>query len=101
VLRYIILATIFFAGLSMACSPAMAEEPQEGSSPTKIEEAQKTVVPLPTTTQRKRLSTMERWRGAPYLRSGAAEALPGQSTDVALPPVNSGFLGGGVAQAGF
>lgn len=94
-LRYIILATIVFAGLSLACSPAMAEEPQDGSSATKIEEAQKAVVPLPTIT--KRLSTVERWRGTPYLRSGAAEALPSQATDVALPPANSSFLSGGLA----
>lgn len=100
-LRYIILATIVFAGLSLACSPAMAEEPQEGSSATKIEEAQKTVVPLPTTTHRTRLSTRDRWRGAPYLRSGGGEALPSQATDVALPPANSAFLGGGVIAAGF
>jgi hypothetical protein len=101
VLRYIILATIVFAGLSLACSPAMAEEPQQGSSATKIEEAQKTVVPLPTTTHRTRLSTRDRWRGKPHLRSGAAEASPSQATDVALPPANSAFLSGGVIAAGF
>ena len=93
-LRFIILATIASVGLSLACSPAMAEEPQKASPKTTIEKAEKTVVPLPTTTRRVRLSTRDRWRGAPYLRSSADETLRSHALDVALPPANSAFQGG-------
>ena len=93
-LRFIILATIAAVGLSLACSPAMAEEPQKASPKTTIEKAEKTVVPLPTTTRRVRLSTRDRWRGAPYLRSSADETLRSHALDVALPSANSAFQGG-------
>jgi hypothetical protein len=93
VLRLFIIATIAFAGLSLACSPAMAEEPQEESSTTTIEKTETAVVPLPTA-HRGRLSTRDRWRGAPYLRSSADETLRSQALDVALPPANSAFQGG-------
>jgi hypothetical protein len=90
----IILATIASVGLSLACSPAMAEEPQAGSSTTAIQTAQNTVVPLPTTIHHGRLSTRDRWRGKPYLRSSADETLRSHALDVALPPANSAFQGG-------
>ena len=91
--RLFILATIAYVGLGLSFSPAMAEEPQgEVSAPT-IEKAQKTVVPLPTT-HRSRLSTRDRWRGAPSLRSSADETLRSHALDVALPPANSAFQGG-------
>jgi len=97
VLRLFILATIAFVGLGLAYSPAMAEEPQgEASAPT-IEKAQKAVVPLPTA-HRGRLSTRDRWRGAPYLRSTADETLRSHALDVALPPANSAFQGGASLQ---
>jgi hypothetical protein len=95
VVRYIILATIVFVGLSLACSPAMAEEPQDGSSSATIEEAQNAVVVPAPTTHRKRLSTRDRWRGTPYLRGGM-ETLPSQGSDVVLPPANANFQGGGI-----
>jgi hypothetical protein len=94
VLRFIILATIASVGLSLACSPATAEEPQEASSKTTIEKGEKTAVPLPTTTRRVRLSTRDRWRGAPYLRSSTDETLRSHALDVALPSANSAFQGG-------
>lgn len=93
-LRLFIIATIAFVGLSLACSPARAEEPQEESSTTTIEKTETAVVPLPTTTHPGRLSTRDRWRGAPYLRSSADETLRSQALDVALPPANSAFQGG-------
>jgi hypothetical protein len=72
----------------------MAEEPQEGSSKTTIEKAQKTVVPLPSLTHNGRLSTRDRWRGTPYLRSSADETLRSHALDVALPSANPAFQGG-------
>lgn len=93
-LRLFIIATIAFVGLGLACSPAMAEEPQEESSTTTIEKTETAVVPLPTATHRGRLSTRDRWRGAPYLRTSADETLRSHALDVALPPANSAFQGG-------
>jgi len=98
VLRLFIITTIAFVGLSLACSPAQAEEPQDESSTTTIEKTETAVVPLPTTKSR-RLSTRDRWRGAPYLRSSADETLRSQALDVALPPANSAFQGGASLQS--
>ena len=70
----------------------MAEEPQGKASTTTIEKAQRTVVPLPSVNGR--LSTRDRWRGAPYLRSSADETLRSHALDVALPPANNAFQGG-------
>ena len=75
----------------------MAEEPQEEASAPTIEKAQKTVVPLPTD-HRGRLSTRDRWRGAPYLRSSADETLRSHALDVALPPANKALQGGASLQ---
>jgi len=72
----------------------MAEEPQQDASATTIEKAEKTVVPLPTKTRRTRLSTRDRWRGAPYLRSSADENVRSRALDMALPPANPAFQGG-------
>lgn len=91
--RLITLATIAFVGLGLACSPAMAEEAQDGSSKTSIEKAEKAIVPLPPLKQG-RLSTRDRWRGTPYLRSSADETLRSHALDLALPPANSAFQGG-------
>lgn len=99
VLRLLTLATIAFVGLGLASLPAAAEEPQEGSAKTTIEKAEKTIVPLPAKKQRARLSTRDRWRGAPYLRSSADETLRSQALDVALPPANSAFQGGAPLQS--
>jgi hypothetical protein len=88
------LASIGLVALGLACSPAMAEGPQDGSTTTTIEKADKTVVPLPTTTRRGRLSTRDRWRGKPYLRSTANETLRSHALDLALPPANPAFQGG-------
>ena len=93
VLRLITLSTIAFVGLGLASLPAAAEEPQEGSSTTTIEKAEETVVPLPART-RVRLSTRDRWRGAPYLRSSADETVRSQALDIALPSANPAFQGG-------
>ena len=90
--RLFILATIAFVGLGLVGSPAMAEEPQGEASTTTIEKAQRTVVPLPT--MNGRLSTRDRWRGGPYLRSTADETLRSHALDVALPPANNAFQGG-------
>ena len=49
-------------------------------------------------TRRGRLSTRDRWRGAPYLRSSADETLRSHALDVALPPANSAFQGGASLQ---
>ena len=87
-----IIAFVAFVGLSLVGSAAMAEEPQGEASTTTIEKAQRTVVPLPTTTGR--LSTRDRWRGGPYLRSSADETLRNHALDVALPPANGAFQGG-------
>jgi hypothetical protein len=89
----ITLATIAFIGLGLACSPAMAEEVQNGSSKTSIEKAEKAIAPLPALKQG-RLSTRDRWRGTPYLRSSADETLRSHALDLALPPANSAFQGG-------
>jgi hypothetical protein len=94
VFRLIILATIALVALGLAFSPAMAEEPQEGSTTATIEKAERTVVPLPSLTHNGRLSTRDRWRGRPYLRSTADETLRSQALDVALPPANPAFNGG-------
>jgi hypothetical protein len=94
VLRLLTLATIAFVGLGLASLPAAAEEPQDASSKTTIEKAEKTVVPLPAKTRRARLSTRDRWRGAPYLRSSADETLRSQALDIALPSANPAFQGG-------
>jgi hypothetical protein len=98
VLRLLTLGTIAFVGLGLASLPAAAEEPQEGSSTTTIEKAEKTVVPLPAMTRRARLSTRDRWRGAPYLRSSADETVRSQALDIALPSANSAFRGGATLQ---
>jgi hypothetical protein len=92
VLRFIVIATIACIGLSLGCSPASAEEPEKASTKTTIEKAEKT--PLPANTRRTRLSTRDRWRGAPYLRRSTDETLRSHSLDVALPPANSAFQGG-------
>jgi hypothetical protein len=93
VFRLTVLATIAFVALGLACSPATAEEPQ-GKSAAKIEKAERTITPLPSLTHPGRLSTRERWRGAPYVRSTADETLRSHALDVALPPANSAFQGG-------
>jgi hypothetical protein len=95
VIRFLIFATVASVGLSLAPSYATAEEPQEGSSTPTIETTQNTVVPVPTTTHRKRLSTLDRWRGRPYVRSTADENLRSRALDMALPPANEAFQGGG------
>jgi hypothetical protein len=92
--RLVILVTAAFVGFGLASLPAAAEEPQEGPSQTAIEQAQKTIVPLPVKTSQVRISTRDRWRGAPYLRSSADETLRSQALDIALPPANSAFQGG-------
>jgi hypothetical protein len=92
--RLLTLATITFVGMGLASSAALAEEPQGTSSATAIEQAQKTIVPLPTTSHRSRISTRDRWRGTPYLRSTADETLRSHALDVALPSANSAFQGG-------
>ena len=94
--RLFILATITFVGLGLVGSSAMAEEPQGEASTTTIEKAQRTVVPLPSTTGR--LSTRDRWRGGPYLRSSADETLRSHALDVALPPANQALQGGASLQ---
>lgn len=98
VLRLLTLATIAFVGLGLASLPAAAEEPQEGSSTTTIEQAEKTIVPLPVKTYPDRLSTRDRWRGGPYLRSSADETVRSQALDIALPSANSAFRGGASLQ---
>jgi hypothetical protein len=95
VLRFFILAAIAFVGLSLAGSPAMAEEPKTESSKATTEQGQKFVVPLPTANHRARLSTRDRWRGKPYVRSSSDETLRRHALDMALPPANSAFSGGG------
>jgi hypothetical protein len=72
----------------------MAEEPQKASSETTMEKTETTVVPLPTTTHRVRLSTRDRWRGTPYLRSSSDETVRSHALDVALPSANPAFQGG-------
>ena len=94
VLRLLTLATIAFVGLGLASLPAAAEEPQTGSSATTIEKAERTIVPLPSVTHPGRLSTRDRWRGTPYLRSSANESLRSQALDVALPTANPAFQSG-------
>ena len=94
VLRLLTLATAAFVGFGLASLPAAAEQLQEGSSQTTIEQAQKTIVPLPVKTRQARLSTRDRWRGGPYLRSSADETLRSQALDIALPPANPAFQGG-------
>jgi len=94
VYRLFILATIAFVGFGLASSAAMAEEPQGESSAPTIEKAQTAVVPLPMNTHRGRLSTRDRWRGKPYLRSSADETVRSHALDVALPPANQAFQGG-------
>ena len=94
VLRFLILSAIAFVGLSLASSPAIAEAPKTDSTKATIEQDQKTVVPLPTTSHHSRPSTRDRWRGKPYLRSSSDETLRSQAVDVALPPANSAFQGG-------
>jgi hypothetical protein len=94
VFRLFILVTIILVGFGLACSPAMAEEPQQDASATTIEKAEKTVVPLPTKTRRTRLSTRDRWRGKPYVRSSADETVRSHALDMALPPANPAFQGG-------
>ena len=96
-LRFFILASIACVAFSLACSPAMAEELASQPSKTTVEKA---VTPMPTATHRVRLSTRDRWRGAPYLRGSANEMLRSQALDVALPPANSAFVGGADLQAG-
>lgn len=98
-LRLLIIASIAFVGLGLACSPASAEEAQEGSSTAKVEKAQTTVVPLPSITHSGRLSTLDRWRGKPYLRSSADETVRSHALDLALPPANSAFQGGANLQS--
>jgi hypothetical protein len=99
-LRFFILASIACVAFSLACSPAMAEELVSQPSKTTVEKAEKAVTAMPTTTHRARLTTRERWRGAPYLRGSADELLRGQALDVALPPANSAFQGGAELQSG-
>lgn len=99
-IRFFILASIACVALSLACSPAMAEELASQPSKTTVENADKALAPMPTTTHRVRLSTRDRWRGAPYLRGSADELLRGQALDVALPPANSAFQGGAELQSG-
>ncbi len=94
VLRLLTLATVAFVGFGLASLPAAAEEPLERSSETTIERAEKTIVPLPVKTRQARLSTRDRWRGAPYLRSSSDETLRSHALDIALPPANAAFQGG-------
>jgi hypothetical protein len=94
VFRLFAIATIAFVALGLACSPASAQEPQEGSAQASIEKAQKNASPLPSLTHPGRLSTRDRWRGRPYLRSTADETLRSHALDVALPSANPAFQGG-------
>jgi hypothetical protein len=95
VFRLLTLASIAAIGLGLAFSPAVAEEPPQEASSTKIEKSDRAIVPLPSLTHPKRLSTRDRWRGAPYLRSSSAdETLRSHALDIALPPANPSFQGG-------
>lgn len=92
--RLLTLATITLVGVGLASSVALAGESQGSSSSTAIEQVQKTIVPLPTNTNHPRISTRDRWRGTPYLRSTADETLRSHALDIALPSANSAFQGG-------
>jgi hypothetical protein len=93
VLRFFILTIIAFAGLSLLSSPAIAEAPPTEPSKATIEQDQQSVVALPTTSQRTRLSTRDRWRGAPYVRTNRDETLRNHVLDQALFPANPAFQG--------
>jgi hypothetical protein len=93
VLRFFILSAIAFVGLSLLSSPAIPEAPATESSKAAIEQDQQTVVALPTTSHRARLSTRDRWRGTPYLRSNRDETLRNHVLDKALFPANPAFQG--------
>lgn len=92
--RLFAIATIAFVSLGLACSPASAEEPQEGPAKASIEKAQRNSAFLPNISHPGRLSTRDRWRGRPYVRSTADETLRSQALDIALPPANPAFQGG-------
>ena len=92
--RLLTLATITFVGLGLASSAALAGESQGSSASTAIVQAQKTIVPLPANTHHPRISTRDRWRGTPYLRTAADETLRSHALDIALPSANSAFQGG-------
>jgi hypothetical protein len=92
VFRFTVLATIAVVGLGLAWSPAVAGEPQGEAA--KIEKTERVIVPLPNLTHPGRLSTRDRWRGGPYVRSTADERVRSNALNVALPPANSAFQGG-------
>jgi hypothetical protein len=93
VTRFFILPVTAFVGWSLLSSPAIAEAPKTESSKATIEQDQKTVVALPTTSHRARLSTRDRWRGTPYVRTNRDETLRNHVLDKALPPANPAFQG--------
>ena len=87
------LAAIAIVGLSLRSSPAIAEAPATESSKATIGQDRHSVVALPTTSHRTRLSTRDRWRGTPYVRSNRDETLRNHVLDMALPPANPAFPG--------
>ena len=93
VLRFFILTAIAFVGLSLLSSPAIAEAPPRESSKTTIEQDQQSVVALPTTSHRTRISTRDRWRGTPYVRNNRDETLRNHVLDQVLFPANPAFPG--------
>lgn len=106
-LRLSVFSALIFVGVSLAAAPAWADEPKAGSPQVAAEkvdqtvtpiatreEARDVVTPIPAKPPRARLSTRERWRGKPYLRSVSDESLRARALDIALPPANPAFQGG-------
>jgi hypothetical protein len=93
--RGFILAAVVFTGLILSSAPAIAEEPKAEPSRTTIDQKPDSTVPVTTNESRVRLSTRDRWRGRPYLRSSTDETVRSHALDKALPPANHAFSGGG------
>jgi hypothetical protein len=111
-LRLFVLTVFIFIGVSLAGAPALAEEPKAESPKAAVEQGEQTVTPVPTREMardavtplpakppRTRLSTWDRWRGKPYLRSVSDESLRARALDIALPPANPAMPGGSALQS--
>ncbi len=88
------LALAAWISVALAAPAAWAEAPDPSEdAPTEVTsatpEAQVEAKPA-RKPARRRLTTAERWRGKPYLRSEDAQ-LRGQALGTALPPTENGF----------
>lgn len=95
---FAVFASLFLAGPALADSPVSSGDEPIVSRATEAEPA---TTATPARDSERRLSSWQRWRGKPYLRSGAPGVPPNQidlrseALDKAL-PIQTPYNGGSV-----